>query len=884
MANFTGYTAHPVDKFTSLQEQDDISNLPLGVAAVARNVTYHMTGVRTRWGIGQTQGNVAVGFNTGTGKAVTGLQAFKYNGNGVTADKQVPLVYDQQGNMFIESPAGSGLMVAVAPALNSDGNALLSLPAGYLQASQTLNRGYLAFTDLTKSLAGPAVYDLLTGILDPASMKLFGFKWTAATAVVVGEIVTPVSVAGNGHSYRCTTAGITDGAEPIWPLTDSGTIVDGTVTWTEFTPTMAQSLHGLVASAPLITRSAGAGTFAAARDVYIALTVFNGNGETALGTIFKFTNTTLNDRFIVPVQTLAAWAQSLTGLNAVGGYNIYEADVPTGNAAPLASTFKRVNLGVGGLAFGSPAANVDTTGAGPAPPVADLSFIVTAGNICLGQRYAVVLFVNRNGYIGGMTQASVIGLNVPASGSQIFMGNIPIGPANTKQRIVAFGIAGGTSVGPFAYIPTTDSVNGIQMTSTVINDNTTTSATFNFTDIYLTLQMATTTNVTGFFDKIQIPNCSGCYFSPTLNRMIWFPDSMPSGFLIAAVRDPETIFGSTGTVQISENDREKRMGWVDWKSVQYVLKEKSGHEVTVSSTNPSQWTSRRRWTGMGPCGPRAYDVGPDFIFFVHRSGAFVFRGDTPDRVSKDIPITWKRINWAAASTIWVMIDDETKEVRMGVPLDQATVPSHILKLNYEESELMDPPAHSSIYSRGKMVSSAAARKWSIDDIAANSCIRAERTLLNQQADFDQATGQSQILFASSNPDGAVSGVLPGIFADMTPLQSVGIDSVYETVPPGELLKISQLGGVQVNCGGSGPIGVTVLSQNNKATLDGGINTTATEKVLKDLIAPKIAYVAQASGQAERYRLRFSNKRIPGSGFDLKMAIIWARPIFQSRAK
>jgi hypothetical protein len=881
LANFTGFSAHALDKFSSIQEQDDPTNLPLGVAAVARNVTYRLTGVRTRWGIGQTLGNVAVGFNTGTGKPVTGLQSFKYNGNGVTADKQVPLVYDQQGNMFIESPAGSGTLVPVAPAKNSDGNNLISLPAGYLQAAQTLNRGYLAFTDLTKSTGLPAAYDLNTGILDPASMKLFGFKWTAGTAVSVGEVVSPTSVAGNGHLYRCTTAGTTGAVEPVWPLTDSSTINDNGVIWTEYTPVLAQSLQNVINVAPSIVKSAGSGTFAAARDVYIALTLQNGNGETLLGNIFVSLNTTLNDRFVVSPPVLPAWVTALTGANVPIAYKIYEADVPTGNAAPIASAFKLASSSLLANPF-----NVDTTAGGAAPPVADLSFIVPAGNICAGQRYAVTLFVNRNGYITGMTQASVVGINVAANGSQLYMANVAIGPANTKQRIVAFGIAGGTNVGPFAYIPTTDSVNGIQMTSTVINDNTTTTATFNFTDIYLTLQMATTTNVTGFFDKIQIPNCVGCYFSPTLNRMIWFPDALPSGFYISPVRDPETIFGSTGILQVSENDREKRMGWVDFKSVQYVLKEKSGHEVTVSSVNPSQWTSRRRWTGMGPCGLRAFDVGPDFIAFAHRSGAYVFRGDTPQWVSKELSITWKRINWAAASTIWVTIDDETKEVRFGVPLGLATVPSHILKLNYEESLEMDPPVHSSIYSRGKFVSSAGARKWSIDTIAANSCIRAERTLLNLPVDgsFDQQTAQSQVLFASSNPDGAVAGVLPGVLADLTPTVSVGIDSVYEGVPPGEALKILQLGGVQVNCGGSGAIGISLLSQNNKATADGGNNTLATEKILKDLIAPNIAYVAQASGQAERWRLRVSNKGVPGAGFDLKSAIIWARPLFQSRTK
>jgi hypothetical protein len=156
--------------------------------------------------------------------------------------------------------------------------------------------------------------------------------------------------------------------------------------------------------------------------------------------------------------------------------------------------------------------------------------------------------------------------------------------------------------------------------------------------------------------------------------------------------------------------------------------------------------------------------------------------------------------------------------------------------------------------------------------------------LPNDGSFDPQTGQSQILFASSNPDGAVAGILPGVFADLTPTVSVGIDSVYECVAPGEELKITQLGAVQVNCGGAGSIGVTVLSQTNKATADGGANTLQTEKILKDLIAPNIAYVGQANGMAERYRLRFSNKQVPGAWFDLKSADMFLRPVFQARTK
>lgn len=873
MANFSGFTAHPIERFTSLDEQDDVTNLPLGLAAVARNVQYHLISVRTRDGINQNVGNCAVGMNTKTNQPITGLNSFKFSGNGVLPDKQVPVVFDAAGNMFTENPAGSGILVPVV-------SAQLTPPPGYLQGTQTLNRGYFAFTDLKNSLALPAALDLNTGILDPASGKLFGSSWAPNTAYQVGETVTPQGAAGNGHVYRCTVAGTSGTTQPAFPTGDGATVVDNTVTWKEFTPAA-----GTVAPPPSTLNfvnssvSAGAGSFAAGLDIYILVTYSNGNGETTASAIFLAdNNSAANDRVVVNLLSpgILQWLSGLQGAAAITTLNVYEADVTHGNPVPAASSFKKA----GAISLPSGSLNINSSAGGAAPPATNTATLAGAGNICSGQRFFGVLYQNRNGYITGMTQGSIQSFNVPANGQQVWVGNIPVGPANTAARIVFFGLAGGTSVGPFAYAPAADSLSGVAITATVINDNVTTSGAFNFTDIYLTGLFATGTNVTSFFDKIPLPGCSNVYFSPTLNRMIWQADALPSGFYISPQRDPETIFGSTGFVQVSQNDGEKRMGWVDFKGVQLVLKERSGHEIDPSANNPANWTARRRWTGSGPCGIRAFDVGQKFIVYAHRSGLYIYEGDTPERISKEIPLTWSQINWKFQHTIWVKIDEETLEVRVGVPLGQATVPSHIIKVNYEEADILAPPAHSSIYSRGKFISSASARKWSIDTIAANSCIRAERTLLNPPADFDLNTTQTQILFASSNADGAVAAVTPGIFND----NGNGYDSIYETVCPGELLKVTQLGGVQANVGGSGSIGVTILALSTKATADGGNNTLQTEKQLTDCQAPNIGYKAQSSGQGERYRLRFSNKKAPNVWFDLRSCYIYARPVFLAKAK
>src|SRR5579864_1572867 len=105
----------------------------------------------------------------------------------------------------------------------------------HMQVAAAYNRGYLAFSDMKVGLANPAVYDLPSGNLDPYSMRPVGARWQANTAYQVGEVVTPATggTVGNGHTYRCTVAGISGSSSPSFPTSEGGTVTDGGVTWTE---------------------------------------------------------------------------------------------------------------------------------------------------------------------------------------------------------------------------------------------------------------------------------------------------------------------------------------------------------------------------------------------------------------------------------------------------------------------------------------------------------------------------------------------------------------------------------------------------------------------------------------------------------------------------
>src|SRR5579872_1321279 len=912
MANFDGYTPHPIERFTSLFEQDDPTNAPLGVAAVSRNARYHLTGVRSRDGLNVSLGNCSVGMDSELGSPITGLYSFKFEGNGVLPDKQVPMIFDQNGNLLVESPAGSGVMRSVTSTqVTPPQNA-------YLQATQTLNRAHLCFTNIAApSAAGSTlgVYDLNTGILDPLSMRPVGQTWQAGTTYAVGEVVTATPTKNLiSITFRCTTAGTSGANEPVWNALDGATTNDGTAQWTQttlrFTTAVPRpdtfTFHDSATDAALSNsipqsgfslntfRVAAVGGYAANRDVYIAVTLVNGNGETdplfqnastLLGT-GVITNTAANDQLKVKVSSagVATWLSGLPA-GAPTGWNLYVADVATGAAAPAPAAYQKVAGGPFALAFNTQVL-VNSTPATTSPPTVNTANIIAAaGNVDAGQRWAVVLFVNRNGYICGFSGPSAVTNNFDPIG-QVFCMNIAIGPPQTVQRIVAFSQAGGTSAGPFAYIPFNDSFNGLTMTTTVINDNVTTTATFNFVDLYLEDLMATTSNVTNFDDKIQVPPCRSVTYLESLDRMAYLAYELPSGAFISDKGDPETVFGSTGDIEVAETDGQNLMGLIDYKGIIYALKEKSGHEVNPSADDPSAWTYIKRWDGMGPCGLRAFDSGTHFFVFVHRSGVYASWGDVPQRLIKEIPITWSRVNFQAAATIWVKIDEDTHEFKIGVPLDGSLVPSHILTCNYEEDITLNPPIHSTIYSKGKFISSAAARKWSVDDIAANSCTRALRNLQNVPAQLDSAMQVSQLLFASTL-DGTVMAQTPRIYID-SGADGVArlIPFVYETVCPGDALKVSQLGGIQALLNGQGSIGITVLASSTRSTQEGGVNQYDDEIVMPDATCRPgmmTAYSEMASGMNERYRVRTSTiGKNPGTWVDIKSITIFTKPIFQAR--
>jgi hypothetical protein len=155
--------------------------------------------------------------------------------------------------------------------------------------------------------------------------------------------------------------------------------------------------------------------------------------------------------------------------------------------------------------------------------------IETVGVIGIGIRRGVVMFETRS---EGITQPSpYYEFTVAGSASTLNASQIPIGPPDTIRRIVAFTGANG---GNYFYIPqpvtVTDNGQKVTYTSTVIPDNTSTSATFSFPDAVLLAGIAIDVQGNNLFAQRELGSCKG-FLSYSSRLFAWGEQNKVQNFL-----------------------------------------------------------------------------------------------------------------------------------------------------------------------------------------------------------------------------------------------------------------------------------------------------------------------------------------------------------------
>lgn len=675
-------------------------------------------------------------------------------------------------------------------------------------------------------------------------------------------------------------------------------------------------------ASPVITTTAGGvsppaentatlpvGTFPAGRDIWVRLSYSNNLGETPLGPSNSIIDTLADDAVQVTLSAVAQFPQ-------IAIINIYEADVPTGAVEPPINAYALVgSFPVTAVVFITETA----TGKGPVTvngtgPGGNIAADTDDGGIngTQGFRFAVPAWMNRNETISGFTESAVSQYVVDEDGWEIAVFNVPLGPPNVIGRLINWTVADGTQAGPFAWvglvdlqIPSQNQVypksflsDGIPMIPTVFLDNITTSGTFNFTDEFLTGEISGGAEGNNTTDRLTIgppPQSVRVDYLTTADALCHAGvPGFTSGLVISLRTDYESYDSAGSFLQIATNSGEICWGTVEYRNSIYAMRERSGVVVVPGTGMPNTWDAKARWSsqggnGIGPCGPRAFACNGQFIAFVHRSGFYRYTAGTesgaPDLMSKEIPREWGSINWAAATTISVSIDDDTHTVRIQVPVGQSLIPNKELCLSYIEG--WQNPVHFSTFSQ-KEISQEAARRWSVNDVSAFICKRIYRTVPNPPplplgpTGIDQLGSDfyiSQLSYTTTDPSGIVNARTPGRFDD----NGAGINCQYMTQSASDMQKQCKAEGVTTSIVGFGPVNVSFLAGRQALT-----GNNAEKKILPCtpmILSPddEDDFTRKPDRRVGTYwKILYDNGSQPGVWFSIKKATAYIIPVRAAR--
>jgi hypothetical protein len=797
--NFEGAKPISIPRYGSSVQWDDGVLLPLGLARISRNQRFSAQSTATRYGH-STQ------LTFGANNSLTGGGLLRY----LAAQPGTLNLQAVETILLFAYGFVTGDIYACPPFLQADNlnltNTAFFLNTGFSAFTglnptfrQAFNQMFVALTDLLLPTQPPLVYNSSDGILYPASDLPFGAPWNPGTYYRVGQVVSPSQFQTfgqtdgqgawveiqTGYLYRCTVAGVSGNAasQPTWPLSFDGTVTDNAVTWEECTPIFISGLPDAPAPITPTSASDGGSPIIAGATVYLAATLLNTVGEgindlvNIQGTldpkkVLTWVNTTggpVDLTVVMPaIQAYLLTSGSLGATYGATHLNLYAFIDPSSDADPSSI----VDPSFYALVNSSPVLPGASITISAYPTGAELSAVSTAattatiGNVDTGVRYLTTFFQTETTYQTGFSNSAPQSVNVTQSGWPIQCLRLPIGPYNCQARVVGSTVSGASAAGPFTYISQADIESpgfnqaNVAITATLVEDNTSTTALFNFTDTYL----PGATDVTNYFDKIQLPPVVDIYFAKSIQRVVYTGAvGYQSGHLFSDIQDPETVRVPGGNFQVSENDGDRTVCYREIRGIGYSFKENSGFVVEQNGGDPSTWTPRQVWGGNGPVGPAAIDVAgqddSEFAMWAHRSGLYLFTGNAPTLISREQQDTWETINWDYGHLIKVRIDHVRRLVHILVPINGSTTINCRLVLNYYFGT-GDPVVF--VQRRGILVPNVEGRKWSQDDLLFNDALYIPQKSKNAVQLAGVNVANQMVFFAA---DGSIKNMVDGQYYD-----------------------------------------------------------------------------------------------------------------------
>lgn len=190
-------------------------------------------------------------------------------------------------------------------------------------------------------------------------------------------------------------------------------------------------------------------------------------------------------------------------------------------------------------------------------------------------------------------------------------------------------------------------------------------------------------------------------------------------------------------------DTRKVMDFGVLRETFYMLtQEPSGrlHETTDNgTTEPSGWTVNEVGANCGALSAfsltksqaddAAASGGEEWMAWASESGARIFGGASPDKISQSIQPDWAKINPTAALTVWCVNDPVERALYFGVPLNSATAPSNILFMSYRNlnsAAAIEAAQPIRVGFSGKLIVTDNNCKWSLWNMSMNGAARMYR--------------------------------------------------------------------------------------------------------------------------------------------------------------
>lgn len=225
------------------------------------------------------------------------------------------------------------------------------------------------------------------------------------------------------------------------------------------------------------------------------------------------------------------------------------------------------------------------------------------------------------------------------------------------------------------------------------------------------------------------------------------------------VNNPEGFDGVTGQFGPS-SDTHKILDCSELRETLYLFtQEPSGrvHETANNGvTEPAGWQVSEVGSNCGVLSTfcltksQADDSsaagGEEWMAWASASGARIFGGDQPWKISQEIQPDWQSINPLSQLTVWALNDPVARVIYFGLPLGGTNMaPNLIYPVSYRELDTpyqiaMSPPVHTSF--SGKLIATDNTRKWTRWNIPANGAALLYRSAGQLSPVFFGGNGQT----------------------------------------------------------------------------------------------------------------------------------------------